>query len=48
MTSNDALIQTPNIIASTAYHATLEGIKKGLKGQDLDDYIKGSIDGVTQ
>ena len=28
MTSNDALIQTPNIIASTAYHATTEGLKK--------------------
>jgi len=46
MTSNDALIQTPNIIASTAYHATTEGLKKGLKGQELDDYIKSSIDGV--
>ena len=46
MTSNDALIQTPNIIASTAYHATTEGMKKGLKGQELNDYIKGSIDGV--
>ena len=46
MTSNDALIQTPNIIASTAYHATTEGMKKGLKGQELDDYIKSSIDGV--
>ena len=46
MTSNDALIQTPNIIASTAYHATTEGMRKGLKGQDLDDYIKSSIDGV--
>ena len=46
MTSNDALIQTPNIIASTAYHATTEGMKKGLKGQDLNDYIKSSIDGV--
>ena len=46
MTSNDALIQTPNIIASSAYHATIEGLKKGLKGQELDDYIKSSIDGV--
>ena len=46
MTSNDALIQTPNIIASTAYHATTEGLRKGLKGQDLNDYIKSSIDGV--
>jgi len=46
MTSNDALIQTPNIIASTAYHATTEGLRKGLKGQELDDYIKSSIDGV--
>jgi len=46
MTSNDALIQTPNIIASTAYHATMEGMKKNLKGQELNDYIKSSIDGV--
>ena len=46
MTSNDALIQTPNIIASSAYHATIEGMRRGLKGQDLDDYIKSSIDGV--
>tara|TARA_B100001115_G_scaffold92017_1_gene67687 strand:- start:52 stop:5265 length:5214 start_codon:yes stop_codon:yes gene_type:complete len=48
MTANDALIQTPNIIASTAYHATQEAIRKGLKGQDLNDYVKGSIDGVIQ
>ena len=46
MTSNDALIQTPNILGSTAYHATMEALKKGLKGQDLDDYVKGSLDGV--
>ena len=46
MTSNDALIQTPNIIASTAYHATTEGMKKGLKGDELNNYIKSSIDGV--
>ena len=48
MTANDALIQTPNIIASTAYHATQEGLRKQLKGQDLNDYVKGSIDGVIQ
>ena len=48
MTSNDALIQTPNIIASTAYHSTQEAIRKGLKDQDLNDYVKGSIDGVIQ
>jgi len=48
MTANDALIQTPNIIASTAYHATQEALRKGLKGQDLNDYVKGSIDGVIQ
>ena len=46
MTSNDALIQTPNILGSTAYHATMEALKKGLKGQDLNDYVKGSLDGV--
>ena len=46
MTSNDALIQTPNILGSTAYHATMEALKKGLKGQELDDYVKGSLDGV--
>ena len=48
MTANDALIQTPNIIASTAYHATQEALRKGLKNQDLNDYVKGSIDGVIQ
>ncbi len=46
MTSNDALIQTPNILGSTAYHATMEGLNKGLKGQELDDFVKGSLDGV--
>ena len=46
MTSNDALIQTPNILGSTAYHATMEAIKKGLSPEDLDDYVKSSLDGV--
>ena len=31
MTANDALIQAPNIIASTAYHGIYGSKKKGLK-----------------
>lgn len=46
MTANDALIQTPNIIAATAYYSFNEGMKKGLAGQDLNRYIKSNIDGV--
>jgi len=46
MTSNDALIQTPNVLGSTAYHATMEAIKRNLKGQEFEDYVKSSLDGV--
>ena len=49
MTSVDALIQTPNIIASVAYQSFEEGfyIRK-LRGTELDNYIKGNVDGVIQ
>ena len=40
------LLYRHQIFGSTAYHATMEALKKGLKGQDLDDYVKGSLDGV--
>ena len=48
MTANDALIQTPNIIAASAFEATVEGMRRGLKDQDLNDYIKGHVDGIIQ
>ena len=48
MTSNDALIQAPNIIAASAFEATTEGMRRGLKDQELNDYIKGHVDGIIQ
>ena len=47
MTSNDALIQAPNIIAATAFEAFNEGVGRNLEGEDLTKYIKGTVDGNT-
>ena len=46
MTANDALVQAPNIIAATAFEAFNEGIARNLDGEDLNKYIKGTVDGV--
>ncbi len=46
MMSNDALIQAPNLIAAATYEAFMEGYSKGLKGDELDNFIKGHTDGI--
>jgi len=48
MTSVDALIQAPNLIASVHYQGHIEGTKLGLKGKDLDNYIKGHLDAILE
>jgi hypothetical protein len=48
MTSIDALVQTPNLIASVHYQSHIEGSKLGFKGKDLDNYIKGNVDAIIE
>ena len=55
MTSVDALIQAPNLIASVHYQAHIEGSKiideatgQFLKGKVLDNYIKGHLDAILE
>ena len=46
MTANDALIQSRNIIGSAHYEAYMEGVKKGKKGKDLNDFIRDNVNKV--
>ena len=48
MTSVDALVQAPNLIAAIHYQGHIEGSKLGLKGEDLTKYIKGHLDAILQ
>ena len=48
MTSVDALVQAPNLIASIHYQGHIEGVKLGYKGKDLDNYIKGHLDAILE
>ncbi len=48
MTSVDALVQAPNLIASVHYQGHMEGTKLGLKGKELDNYIKGHLDAIIE
>ena len=48
MTSVDALVQAPNLIASIHYQGHIEGAKLGYKGKDLDNYIKGHLDAILE
>jgi len=48
MTSTDALVQAPNLIASVHYQSHIEGSKLGFKGKDLDNYIKGNVDAIIE
>ena len=48
MTSVDALVQAPNLIASIHYQGHIEGAKLGYKGKDLDNYVKGHLDAILE
>ena len=48
MTSMDAMIQSKNIIGATMYEAYMEALDQGLKGVDIDKYIKKQVDAVEQ
>lgn len=48
MTSTDALIQAPNIIAGATFEAFNVGTNKGLKGDKLNKFIKGHVDSILQ
>ena len=48
MTATDALIQAPNLIGSIHYQGHIEGIQKGLKGQELSDFVKGHLDAIIE
>jgi len=46
MTATDALVQAPNILAAANYQAYMEGVKLGKTGDELNQYIKGHVDGI--
>ena len=48
MTSMDAMIQSKNIIGATMYEAYMEALDQGLKGAEIDKYIKKQVDAVEQ
>ena len=48
MTSVDALVQSPNLIAHIHYQGHIEGVRLGKKGKDLDNYIKGHLDTILE
>ena len=48
MTSVDALVQAPNLIAAIHYQGHIEGAKQGKKGEDLTKYIKGHLDAILE
>ncbi len=48
MTSTDALIQAPNIIAGATFEAFNEGTNRGLQGDKLNKFIKGHVDSILQ
>ena len=48
MTSTDALIQAPNIIAAATFESFNEGLRLGKQGDELDNFIKGHVDSILQ
>ena len=48
MTSTDAMVQAPNIIASSEYLAFNEGQRLGYKGDKLNKYVKGQVDAILE
>ena len=48
MTSTDALIQAPNIIAAATFESFNEGLRLGKQGDELDKFIKGHVDSILQ
>jgi hypothetical protein len=48
MTSVDALVQAPNLIAHAHYQGHIEGVKAGKKGAELDKYIKEHVDAILE
>ena len=48
MTSTDALIQAPNIIAAATFESFNEGLRLGKQGDELDSFIKGHVDSILQ
>ena len=48
MTSTDALIQAPNIIAAATFESFNEGLRLGKQGDELDTFIKGHVDSILQ
>ena len=48
MTSTDAMVQAPNIIASSEYLAFNEGLRLGYKGDKLNKYVKGQVDAILE
>ena len=48
MTSTDALIQAPNIIAAATFESFNEGLRLGKQGNELDNFIKGHVDSILQ
>ena len=48
MTSTDALIQAPNIIAAATFESFNEGLRLGKQGDELNKFIKGHVDSILQ
>ena len=48
MTATDALVQAPNLIASATFEAFMEGRKRNLTGDKLNQYVKGHTDAILE